>query len=108
MQITVLKSKLHRVRVTAADFDYEGSCTIDSEWLDQIGIRENEQIHIYNVTNGERFVTYAIRGEAGSKDVRLNGSAAFKGQIGDLVIICAYAQIDEESILNPRILTFKW
>jgi aspartate 1-decarboxylase len=108
MQLTVLKGKLHRVKVTHADLEYEGSCTIDGEWLDAIGVRENEQIHIYNVTNGNRFVTYAIRGAEGHKDIRVNGSAAHLAHPGDLVIICAYATIDETATLAPKILKFKW
>jgi len=105
MLITVLKSKIHRATVTESNLDYVGSCTIDGAWLDQVGIRENEQIDIYNVTNGERLTTYAIRGEPGSQVICLNGSAAHKAKPGHKVIICSYAMIDSLEYLVPRILT---
>lgn len=94
MQLTVLKAKIHRASVTHAALHYEGSCAIDSRLLDIAGIREYEQIYIYNVNNGERFSTYAIRGEEGSGVISVNGAAAHKAQPGDLVIICAYATMD--------------
>lgn len=78
MHAIMLKAKLHRAIVTHAVLDYEGSCAIDGEWLDLSGIREYEQIQIYNVDNGERFTTYAIRGEEGSKIISVNGAAAHK------------------------------
>jgi len=93
MQLTMLKAKLHRARVTHAEVDYEGSCAIDDELLRASGIVEYEQIHIYNVTNGERFVTYAIRAEAGSRIISVNGAAAHKASPGDRVIICAYGVV---------------
>ena len=76
MHAIMLKAKLHRAQVTHSVLDYEGSCAIDGEWLDLAGIREYEQIQIYNVDNGERFTTYAIRGEEGSKIISVNGAAA--------------------------------
>ncbi|TCT22118.1 aspartate 1-decarboxylase [Thiobaca trueperi] len=95
MHLTLLKCKLHRACVTHAEVDYEGSCAIDEEFLDLAGIREYEQIQIYNVTNGERFTTYAIRAEAGSRVISVNGAAAHKAAPGDRVIICAYAAMTE-------------
>jgi aspartate 1-decarboxylase len=95
MQLNVLKAKIHRATVTHAELHYEGSCAIDGRLLDISGIREYEQIHIYNVNNGERFVTYAIRAEDGSEVISVNGAAAHKAQPGDIVIICAYGLLDE-------------
>ena len=97
MEITLLKSKLHRACVTHSEVDYEGSCAIDGELLKLANIREYEQIDIYNVTNGERFTTYAIRAEAGSRIISVNGAAAHKASPGDRVIICTYARFDEQS-----------
>lgn len=98
MQLTVLKCKLHRACVTHAELDYEGSCAIDSELMARAGIREYEQIQIYNVANGERFTTYAIRAEAGSRVISVNGAAAHKASPGDRVIICAYAALDQSEL----------
>ncbi len=95
MQRTLLKSKLHRVRVTAAELEYEGSCAIDELLLEAADIREYEQIQIYNVTNGERFTTYAIRGERGSGMISVNGAAARKAAVGDVLIIATYAIYNE-------------
>ena len=95
MYLTLLKCKLHRACVTHAEVDYEGSCAIDEDLLRLSGIREYEQIQIYNVTNGERFTTYAIRAEAGSRVISVNGAAAYKASPGDRVIICAYASMSE-------------
>jgi aspartate 1-decarboxylase len=95
MQLTLLKCKLHRACVTHAELDYEGSCAIDADLMALAGIREYEQIQIYNVTNGERFTTYAILADAGSKVISVNGAAAHKANPGDRVIICAYAGMDE-------------
>lgn len=94
MQLTFLKAKLHRVTVTHAELHYEGSCAIDGDLLDRSGIREYEQIHIYNVNNGQRFVTYAIRADEGSGIISVNGAAAHRASPGDLVIICAYGTLD--------------
>jgi aspartate 1-decarboxylase len=98
MQLTVLKCKLHRACVTHSELDYEGSCAIDSDLLELAGIREYEQIQIYNVANGERFTTYAIKADAGSRVISVNGAAAHKAAPGDRVIICAYAVLDEQEL----------
>ena len=95
MQLTLLKAKIHRASVTHAELHYEGSCAIDGRLLDISGIREYERIDIYNVNNGQRFSTYAIRGEEGSGVISVNGAAAHRAGVGDLVIICAYGQLDE-------------
>jgi aspartate 1-decarboxylase len=95
MQLNMLKAKIHRATVTHSELHYEGSCAIDGRLLDISGIREYEQIHIYNVNNGERFVTYAIRAESESGVISINGAAAHKAAPGDIIIICAYGQIDE-------------
>ncbi|PQJ96182.1 aspartate 1-decarboxylase [Chromatium okenii] len=98
MDLTVLKCKLHRACVTHSEVDYEGSCAIDEALLQCAGIREYEQIQIYNVTNGERFTTYAIRAEAGSRVISVNGAAAHRAAPGDRVIICAYASMSEAQV----------
>lgn len=95
MQRTMLKSKLHRVTVTQAELHYEGSCAIDEHLLDAADIKEYQQIEIYNVTNGERFSTYAIRAERDSGTISVNGAAARKAATGDLLIICTYAAYSE-------------
>jgi aspartate 1-decarboxylase len=95
MQRHLLKSKIHRAVVTHCELHYEGSCAIDEDLLDAADIVENERIDIWNVNNGERFSTYAIRGERGSGMISLNGSAARRAQLGDLVIIAAFAIVDE-------------
>lgn len=95
MQLTLLKCKLHKACVTHAELNYEGSCAIDGQLLDLAGIREYEQIDIFNINNGERFTTYAIRGEDNSGIISVNGAAARKAAVGDRVIICAYAQYEE-------------
>jgi aspartate 1-decarboxylase len=99
--VTVLKSKIHRIQVTHADKEYEGSCAIDANILEMANIREYEQIHIYNVSNGERFITYAMKAEPGSKIVSVNGAAAWKANPGDIVIICTYASIHESDPHKP-------
>jgi aspartate 1-decarboxylase len=98
MYRTMLKSKIHRAAVTHCELHYEGSCAIDEDLLDAANLIENEQIDIWNVNNGERLTTYAIRGERGSGMISLNGSAARRAQLGDLVIIAAFAQIDEAEL----------
>jgi aspartate 1-decarboxylase len=95
MQRTMLKSKLHRVHVTHSELHYEGSCAIDEELLEAANISEFEQIHLYNVTNGERFSTYAIRAERHSGIISVNGAAAHKAQPNDIMIIASYAQYNE-------------
>jgi aspartate 1-decarboxylase len=98
MQRTLLKSKIHRATVTHCELHYEGSCAIDEDLLDAANLVENEQIDIWNVNNGERLTTYAIKGERGSGMISLNGSAARRAQLGDLVIIAAFAQVDEQEL----------
>ncbi len=95
MHLNMLKAKIHRASVTHAELHYEGSCAIDGHLLDISGIREYEQIHIYNVNNGERLVTYAIRADEGSGIISINGAAAHRAAPGDIIIICAYAQFNE-------------
>ena len=106
MQLTLLKGKLHRACVTHADVDYEGSCAIDKALMELAGIVPFEQIQIYNVTNGQRFTTYAIEAEAGSRIISVNGAAAHKAAPGDRVIICAYAQLDatEVAVFKPSLV----
>ena len=93
MQLNMLKAKIHRATVTHAELHYEGSIAIDGDLLDATGIREYEQIHAWNVNNGERFVTYALRAEEGSGIISVNGSAAHRAQPGDLVIIAAFVSL---------------
>lgn len=102
----LLKSKIHRASVTHCELHYEGSCAIDEDLLDAADIRENEQVHIWNIANGERFVTYAIRGERGSGIVSLNGSAARRASVGDLIIIAAFGMVadDEGERHVPRLV----
>jgi len=95
MQRTMLKSKLHRVRVTHSELGYEGSCAIDETLLEAADIREYQQIDIYNVNNGERFTTYAIRAERDSGIISVNGAAARKASPGDILIIASYAAYTE-------------
>jgi len=90
MYCTMLKAKLHRVTVTHSELEYEGSCAIDGKLLEMSGIGEYEQIEIYNISNSERFTTYAIRAEDNSGIISVNGAAAHKANPGDMVIICAY------------------
>lgn len=106
MITTMLKTKLHRARVTHVELEYEGSCAIDSQLLDASGIREYEQIEIYDVTNGERFTTYAISAEAGSGIISINGAAAHKASVDDVVIICAYVGLDKQELktFKPKLI----
>ena len=96
MNIEVMNSKIHRAKVTDANINYIGSVTIDEDWMDEVGILTNQHVHIVNVDNGERLITYAIPGERGSGVVCLNGAAAHKAKVGDTVIIIAYASMDYE------------
>jgi aspartate 1-decarboxylase len=98
----MLKAKLHRACVTHSELEYEGSCAIDGLLLDTAGIREYEQIHIYNVNNGERFTTYAIRAHEGSGIVSVNGAAARLAAPRDIVIICAYVTLSQSELLNYK------
>lgn len=106
MQRTMLKSKLHRVRVTHSELDYEGSCAIDETLLEAADIREYQQIDIYNVSNGERFTTYAIRAQRDSGIISVNGAAAHKARPGDIVIIATYALYNELELqkYQPRLV----
>lgn len=102
MQRVMLRAKLHRVKVTQADLHYEGSCGIDVELLEAANIWVNEKIELYNVNNGERFSTYAIAGARGSGEIALNGAAARRAHLGDLLIICTYAPMTEEQARDFR------
>jgi len=102
MHLTMLKAKLHRARVTHSELEYEGSCAIDGKLLDLAGIREYEQIQIYNVTNGERFTTYAIRAEDGSRIISINGAAAHKASPRDVVIICAFVGLSQQELATYK------
>lgn len=103
---TLLKSKIHRAVVTHCELHYEGSCGIDEDLLDAANLCENEQIHVWNVNNGERFVTYVIKAPRGSGIISLNGSAARRASAGDLVIIAAFAQVHEDHVRShqPRLV----
>lgn len=96
MHIQILKSKIHRVKITQAELHYVGSITIDENLMEAANIIENEKVQIVNVNNGERLETYVIKGERGSGQVCLNGPAARKAQVGDIVIIISYASMDFE------------
>ena len=99
---TLLKSKIHRVAATHCELHYEGSCAIDEDLLDAAGIAENEQVHIWNINNGERFITYAIKGQRGSGMISVNGSAARRASVGDLLIIAAFAQVHEDQVATHQ------
>ncbi|HRY97777.1 MAG TPA: aspartate 1-decarboxylase [Bacteroidales bacterium] len=96
MQIEILKSKIHRATVTQSNLNYMGSITIDENLMEAARLIEFERVHVYNINNGERFDTYVIRGERGSGTIGLNGAAARKVEVGDLIIIVSYASIDVE------------
>lgn len=102
----MLKSKIHRATVTACELHYEGSCAIDDDLLEGANLRENEQVHVWNIANGERFVTYAIRAERGSGIISLNGSAARRAALGDLIIIAAFGWVAEDELerVRPRLV----
>ena len=100
MQLTMLKGKIHRATVVQAELDYVGSITVDEDLLDASGILEYEKVQIVDVNNGARFETYAIAGERGSGMICLNGAAARKAQVGDTVIIIAYAMMTKEEAQN--------
>lgn len=106
MHLSLLKTKIHRATVTHSELNYEGSIAIDGLLLDATGIREFEQVHIWDVTNGARFSTYAIRADEGSGIISLNGGAARHVQVGDLVIIAAFAQLDanEAATFKPDLV----
>lgn len=102
MHIQILKSKIHRVKITQAELHYVGSITIDENLMEAANILENEKVQIVNVNNGERLETYVIKGERGSGQVCLNGPAARKAQVGDIVIIISYASMDFEEAKNYK------
>ncbi|MFA6303124.1 MAG: aspartate 1-decarboxylase [Legionella sp.] len=105
MFLTMLKGKFHQARITHAELHYEGSCAIDEDLLDAVGILINEQIQIYNISNGNRFTTYAIPAPRGSRVFSVNGAAALLASPGDRVIICAYAQFEEKEagLFKPKV-----
>ncbi len=98
MRRTMMKSKIHRATVTDSNLDYEGSITIDSQLMDKANIIPYEQVDIYNVTSGERFTTYAIRGDKDSGVICINGAAAHKAKKGDIIIIATYASFEEHEL----------
>ncbi len=100
MLLTMLKSKIHRAKITEANLNYEGSLTIDIELMKKANIHPYEAVHVFNINTGDRFVTYAIEGEAGSGVICLNGAAARLGQPGDLIIIASFIQLPEEEAKN--------
>ena len=102
MQRIMLRAKIHRATVTQCDLNYEGSCGIDEDLLDAADIREFEKIELYNVSNGERFSTYAIKGKRGSGEISLNGAAARLAHLGDLLIICTYAPMSDDEIATYK------
>lgn len=106
MKIEVLKSKIHRATITQANLDYIGSIEIDENLMDAANLIENEKVHIYNISNGERLSTYVIKGQRGSGTISLNGAAARKAQTGDLVIIISYAsmEFEEAKKFKPSII----
>lgn len=106
MQIQVLKSKIHRVKITQAELHYVGSITIDEDLMDAAHLIENEKVQVVNVNNGERLETYVIKGERGSGQVCLNGPAARKAAVGDIVIIISYAgmELEEAKKYNPVLI----
>lgn len=100
--VNLLKGKIHRLRITQADLDYVGSITVDEDLLERAGIFENELVHVWNVTNGERIETYALKAPRGSGTVCANGAAAHKFAVGDLVIVSAFVLTDEP--VEPKIV----
>ena len=108
MKRVLLNSKLHRLHVTQVEIDYEGSCALDTDFMAAAKMTEYEKVEIYNVTNGERFSTYLIAAEAGSKSVSINGAAAHKASPEDIIIICSYVSMSENQISNhaPTLVYF--
>lgn len=106
MERTLLSCKIHRATVTAADADYVGSITLDKELMDAAGIADYERVQVVDVTNGARLETYAIPGEPGSGTVQLNGAAALIVNVGDIVIVMAYVQLDQSEVVGwqPRVV----
>ncbi|MDP1956304.1 MAG: aspartate 1-decarboxylase [Polaromonas sp.] len=106
MQRTLLAGKIHRATVTQCELHYEGSCAIDDDLLDASGIAEFEQIHIWNINNGARFITYAIRAQRGSGTISVNGSAARQAAVGDLIIVAAFGQLPADQVagFQPKLV----
>jgi aspartate 1-decarboxylase len=106
MFIEVLKSKIHRVHVTEANLDYMGSITIDEDYMDAANLIPNEKVHVLNLTNGERFETYTILGERGTGIIGINGPAAHKVTVGDIVVVVSYAMVEFEEArkMQPSVL----
>ncbi len=106
MKRIILKAKIHNAVVTEADKNYEGSLTLDEDLLDEAGLIPYEQVHVYNITNGERFVTYLIKGERGSGIVGINGAAVHTANVGDRVILAVFGLTDDEETdyFIPRVL----
>ena len=106
MLLTVLKAKIHRATITETDIDYNGSISVDEDLLQAANIHKNERVEIYNITSGSRFATYAIAAKRGSGKIGINGAAARLVQRGDLIIICAYASIQEDKIADhlPKVI----
>ena len=105
MRRTMLKSKIHRARITGTELDYEGSITIDRELLDAADILAGEQVHVLNINNGERFITYTIAAPRGSGTVLLNGPAARRGTVGDKVIVISYCQVSSQKAKGSQAKT---
>jgi aspartate 1-decarboxylase len=106
MQLTLLKGKIHRAAVTQCDLNYEGSISVDATLMERAGILPHEQVDVLNINNGQRFTTYAIAAPAGSGTIGVNGAAARLAQKGDLVIIIAYARMEEAEAksFQPRVV----
>ncbi|NOY76183.1 MAG: aspartate 1-decarboxylase [Kiritimatiellaeota bacterium] len=106
MKVSLLKSKIHKARITECEIDYEGSLEINSDYMDIVGIRPYEKILVVNSTNGERLETYAIPGPAGAPEFKLNGAAARKGAVGDTIIVMSFGLYEESEAENrkPRIM----
>ena|SRR3972149_4609681 len=102
MQRIMLKSKIHRATVTDANVDYEGSITLDEDLMETAGLLPFEQVHIYNITNGQRFQTYVIRGERGMGEVCINGAAAHLAKKGHIIIIASYVSMEETEAINHQ------
>lgn len=102
MQRIMLKSKIHRATVTDANVDYEGSITLDEGLMETAGLLPFEQVHIYNITNGQRFQTYVIRGERGMGEVCINGAAAHLAKKGHIIIIASYVSMEETEAINHQ------
>ncbi len=106
MRRIMLKAKIHRAKVTETDLDYEGSLTLDESLMSAADMMTYEQVHVYNITNGERFLTYLIKGKRDSGVVGINGAAAHKAKVGDELIIATYAVLEEEKTdyFMPKII----